>query len=112
MIISDLNYLEDANQEIVGGLFFCPPPSPGYTFTKTVSATDTAVFSITGTSTITDTLTKTANYTSNVTVSGNSGSIAFTNEAIGGATNTQSSFSQLVTDGSSNQSGMIVALVG
>ncbi|MFM6206158.1 hypothetical protein, partial [Planktothrix sp.] len=79
---------------------------------KEVSATDTAVFSITGTSDITDTLTKTASYSSLVTVTGNSGSIAFTNEAIGAATNTQSSFSQLVTDGSSNQSGMIVALVG
>lgn len=114
MIISDLNYLEDANQEIVGGLIFCPPPppSPTYSFSKVVSATDTSVFSITGTSTITDTLNKTATYSSTVTVTGNSGSIAFTNEAIGGATNTQSSFSQLVTDGSSNQSGMIVALVG
>jgi len=111
MIISDLNYLEDTNQEIVGGFFLCPPP-PTYSFTKNVSATDTAVFSITGTNTITDKLTQTATYSSTVTVTGNSGSIAFTNEAIGAATNTQSSFSQLVTDGSSNQSGMIVALVG
>ncbi|MFM6213345.1 hypothetical protein [Planktothrix sp.] len=111
MIISDLNYLEDANQEIVGG-WSIPTLPPTYSFTKDVKATDTAVFSITGTSTITDTLNKTASYTSNVIVTGNSGSIAFTNEAIGAATNTQSSFSQLVTDGSSNQSGMIVALVG
>jgi hypothetical protein len=111
MIISDLNYLEDANQEIVGGFSFCPPPPPTYSFTKTVSATDTAVFSITGTSVINDTLTKTANYTANATVTGNSASLAFTNEGIGTNTNVQGSLSQLVTTGSSNQSGIFVALV-
>ncbi|WP_313707686.1 hypothetical protein [Planktothrix agardhii] len=113
MIISDLNYLEDTNQEIVGGLFFCPPPppSPTFSFSKVVSATDTSVFSITGSSTITDTLTKTATYSATASVTGNSASLAFTNEAIGTNTNTQGSLSQLVTTGSSNQSGIFVALV-
>ncbi|MFM6401048.1 hypothetical protein [Planktothrix sp.] len=113
MIISDLNYLEDANQEIVGGTGWpTPTPTPTYSFIKKVEATDTAVFSITGTSTITDTLNKTASYTSNVIVTGNSGSLAFTNEAIGDNTNVQGSLSQLVTTSSSNQSGIFVALVG
>jgi hypothetical protein len=107
MIISDLNYLEDAHQEIVGGWAVAPT----YSFVKNVSATDTAVYSITGSSNITDTLKKTASYSASACVTNNSGSIAFTNEAIGANTNTQSSFSQLVTSGSSNQSGMIVALV-
>ncbi|MFM6207645.1 hypothetical protein [Planktothrix sp.] len=114
MIISDLNYLEDANQEIVGGCGGSGgnPPPPTYSFSKNVSATDTAVFSITGSSDITDTLNKTATYSATITsVTGNSGSLAFTNEAIGDNTNVQGSLSQLVTTGSSNQSGIFVALV-
>ena len=108
MIISDLNYLEDANQEIVGGTFF---PDPGYTFVKNVSAVDTSVASITVTSNVVDILNKTANYSASANVVNNSASLAFTNEAIGANTNTQGSLSQLVTTGSSNQSGIFVALV-
>jgi hypothetical protein len=102
MIISDLNYLEVATEEVFG--------SSGYVYTKNVNATFNNNANIKISSDVTDTLKKTATYDVKSTVIGNSGSIAFDNEAIGKNTNTQSAFSQLVVAGqSSNQSGTIVA---
>jgi hypothetical protein len=102
MIISDLNYLEVATEEVVGG---------GYSFIKVVDATFNNTAAIKFNATVTDTLTKVATYNVASTVTGNSASITFDNEAIGNNTNTQASFSQLVVAGeSSNQSGILVAV--
>ncbi|XHR81562.1 MAG: hypothetical protein ACFKPT_25660 [Gloeotrichia echinulata GP01] len=102
MIINDLGYLEICSEEVFGGT--------NYSFTKKVAATFNNTANIAISSTVTDTLTKKATYNVTSTVTGNSASIAFDNEAVGKASNTQSAFSQVVVGGqSSNQSGTIVA---
>ncbi|MGM3305984.1 hypothetical protein ACSQ6I_08385 [Anabaena sp. WFMT] len=111
MIISDLNVLEVVEAaEVVGGLIFLPNT---YNFTKNVNATFNNNYAITGSSNVTDIFSKTGTYAVTSTVTGNSASVSFDNEAVGNASNTQVSVSQLVKAGqSSNQSGIIVASAG
>ncbi|MCM0591393.1 MAG: hypothetical protein HEQ19_20665 [Gloeotrichia echinulata CP02] len=107
MIINDLGYLEICNEEVFGG---SKSGGTNYSFTKNVAATFNNTANISISSTVKDTLTKKATYEVSSTVKGNSASIAFDNEAIGKASNTQSAFSQVVVGGeSSSQSGTIVA---
>jgi hypothetical protein len=99
MIISDINYLEDANQEIVGG----------YGFTK-MNAMKINMVNLTGDSTIIDKFTMPATISIDSNLSGNSSSFTFKNEALGPNTNTQYSLSQEVVPGQrSNLLGFLFA---
>ncbi|KAF3888904.1 MULTISPECIES: hypothetical protein [Nostocales] len=101
MIISDLNYLEVATEATVVG---------GLTFNKALVSNTTANSTFTNTSVVNDIFNKYANISIKSSVTGNSGSVAFDNEAVGNNTNTQAAISQLVVAGQvSSQSGLIVA---
>jgi hypothetical protein len=96
MIISELNYLEDATQEIVGGwCYSCPDVD----FDKYLNSDTTTTITFDSTVDINDTFKKEATITVKSDVTGNSSSLAFDNEAIGYNSNTQGAFSQLVVAG-------------
>jgi hypothetical protein len=108
MIISDLNYLEAANEEIFGGM----APKPGFTATKTVTTTVSSTVNFNSTSVITQNFNKDGaiNFKSNV--SGNSATLLFENEAIGSNTLVEGELTQLVIHGQlSSQAGKFVASV-
>jgi hypothetical protein len=84
--------------------------SQGFDFTKNLKSTSSNNVNFTGKSNITDTFKKTANIKVNSYVRGNSGSLAFDNEAVGRNSNVQGSFSQETVAGQgSSQSGLFVS---
>ncbi|CAD5959871.1 hypothetical protein PCC9214_03115 [Planktothrix tepida] len=99
MIISDLNYLEDATQDVVGGTFSYTPTF-GFNNSYQISGT-----SLTGSGILVGGLYGVASG-----VTGNSASIGGDNQAFGSSTNTQTTFSQVVTPFSSQQSISVIAL--
>ena len=81
-----------------------------FDFTKNLQSISSNNVSFTGKSNITDTFKKTANIKVNSYVKGNSGSLAFDNEAVGRNSNVQGSFSQETVAGQgSSQSGLFVS---
>jgi hypothetical protein len=92
MIISDLNYLESATQDVVGGTFAF---NNAYTISG-ASYTGTGVVAL-------------GFYGVASSVTGNSASIQGDNQAFGLSTNTQTTFSQVVTPFSSQQSISVIA---
>ncbi|WP_214560760.1 hypothetical protein [Planktothrix agardhii] len=107
MIISDLNYLEDATQDVVGGtgiIIFCPPPPPRPL--PTAPGTFNNSFSITGLNSLSSSTNLGANYAVTSSVTGTSGSLAGDNNAYGTATNVQTNFSQVVIGGYSSQNSV------
>lgn len=99
MIISDLNYLESATQDVVGGTGFS---TPTYAFNNAYTISGS---SFTGTGVL-----ALGVYGVGSSVSGNSASIQGDNQAFGLSTNTQTTFSQVVTPLSSQQSISVIAL--
>ncbi|MCB8776192.1 hypothetical protein L2E75_18965 [Planktothrix agardhii 1807] len=98
MIISDLNYLEDATPDVVGGTFSTPTFAFNNAYTISGSSlTQTGVLAL-------------GVYGVASSVSGNSASIQGDNQAFGWSTNTQTTFSQVVTPLSSQQSISVIAL--
>jgi hypothetical protein len=100
MIISDLNYLEAANEEVFGG----------FTAMKNITTTVSSTVNFSSNSTITQTFNKDGaiNFKSNV--SGNSATLLFENEAIGKNTLVEGELTQLVIQGElSSQAGKFVA---
>ncbi|HBK97537.1 MAG TPA: hypothetical protein DD001_09490 [Microcoleaceae bacterium UBA10368] len=92
MIVSDLNYLESATQDVVGGTFAF---NNAYTISG-ASYTGTGVVAL-------------GFYGVASSVTGNSASIQGDNQAFGLSTNTQTTFSQVVTPFSSQQSISVIA---
>ena len=81
-----------------------------FDFTKNLQSISSNNVNFTGKSNITDTFKKTANIKVNSYVKGNSGSLAFDNEAVGRNSNVQGSFSQETVAGQgSSQSGLFVS---
>jgi hypothetical protein len=102
MIISDLNYLEAASEEIFGGFRF--------NAAKTVTTTVSSTVNFNSTSVIKQNFNKDGaiNFVSNV--SGNSATLLFENEAIGSNTLVEGELTQLVIHGQlSSQAGKFVA---
>jgi hypothetical protein len=98
MIILDLNYLESATQDVVGGCLL-PTPTYGFNNAYTISGA-----SYTGTGVVALGLYGVASC-----VTGNSASIQGDNQAFGCSTNTQTTYSQVVTPLSSQQSISVIA---
>jgi hypothetical protein len=96
MIVSDLNYLESATQDVVGGTF---APANAFNNAYTISGA-----SYTGTGVV-----ALGFYGVASSVTGNSASIQGDNQAFGCSTNTQTTFSQVVTPFSSQQSISVIA---
>ena len=92
MIISDLNYLESAEATVVGGTFAF---NNAYTISGS-SYTGTGVVAL-------------GFYGVASCVTGNSASIQGDNQAFGCSTNTQTTYSQVVTPFSSQQSISVIA---
>jgi spore coat protein U-like protein len=81
-----------------------------FDFTKNLQSISSNNVNFTGKSNITDTFKKTANIKVNSYEKGNSGSLAFDNEAVGRNSNVQGSFSQETVAGQgSSQSGLFVS---
>jgi hypothetical protein len=97
MLISNLDYLETAAQDVVGGTY-----SPTFAFNN--------AYSITGYSNTATGVLALGLYGVASQVSGNSASIQGDNQAFGWSTNTQTTFSQVVTPFSSQQSISVIAL--
>lgn len=98
MIISNLNYLEDATQDVVGGT--CLPPT--YAFNNS--------YQITGCSQTGSGVLVLGFYGVASCVTGNSASMQGDNQSFGCSTSTQTSYSQVVTPISSQQSINVIAL--
>ena len=81
-----------------------------FDFTKNLQSISSNNVNFTGKSNITDTFKKTANIKVNSYVKGNSGSLAFDNEAVGRNSNVQGTLSQETVAGQgSSQSGLFVS---
>jgi hypothetical protein len=84
--------------------------SSSFDFTKNLSSTSANNVNFTGNSNITDAFTKNATIAVRSNVIGNSGSLAFDNQAVGKNSNVQGSFSQETVAGQgSSQSGLFVS---
>jgi len=106
MIISDLNYLEVATEEVAGGSWY----TPGFNFNKNLNTNVNTRVNFAANSNVTSTFNKSAYINVYSNVKGNSSSLAFANEAAGPNSNTQGEFSQLAVAGQgSSQDGIFVA---
>jgi hypothetical protein len=106
MIISDLNYLESATQDVVGGT----SRLDNFRFKKDIDSNIKSNIDFKSNSNVRDFFEKKANIDVKSNVQGNSSSLAFDNEAIGKDSNTQGTFSQLTVAGQgSSQSGTFVS---
>ncbi|MGH8000100.1 MAG: hypothetical protein ACREPR_11865 [Brasilonema sp.] len=102
MIISDLNYLEAAQETVVGGTSF--------NFSKNINAKVNTDASTSFDSDTTVSYYKNALVKAKSDVSGNLASVTFSNEAYGKNTDTEVSVTQVVVEGyGSSQEGTISA---
>lgn len=103
MIISDLNYLEAATEEVTGGT---RPRRNDIDFSKNLNANISSRVNLAANFSVNSTFNKTTNINAYANVYGNTSTLTFENEAAGYDTNTQGNFAQLTIAGQgSSQAG-------